>query len=109
MGELRERDSVEHCRFGGGVVNRALERRKISALESLFDERVKCLALVDPVDNTQYAPLGPGFPSAVMGMESDDREKKKFGPPATLVIGGLKGEECAPLGSNYANFLKQRK
>tara|TARA_B110000483_G_scaffold87635_1_gene108162 strand:- start:1987 stop:2529 length:543 start_codon:yes stop_codon:yes gene_type:complete len=75
-------------------------------LESLFDERVKCLALVDPVDNTQYAPLGPGFPSAVMGMESDDREKKKFGPPATLVIGGLKGGECAPLGSNYANFFK---
>ena len=28
MGELRERDSVEHCRFGGGVVNRALERRE---------------------------------------------------------------------------------
>ena len=79
---------------------------KISALESLFDERVKCLALVDPVDNTQYAPLGPDFPSAVIGMESDDREKKKFGPPATLVIGGLKGGECAPLGSNYANFFK---
>ena len=79
---------------------------KISALESLFDERVKCLALVDPVDNTQYAPLGPGFPSAVMGMESDDKEKKKSGPPATLVIGGLKGGECAPVGSNYANFFK---
>jgi hypothetical protein len=80
---------------------------KISALESLFDERVKCLALVDPVDNTQYAPLGPGFPSAVMGMESDETaEKKKSGPPATLVVGGLKGGECAPLGSNYSNFFK---
>jgi len=80
---------------------------KISALESLFDERVKCLALVDPVDNTQYAPLGPGFPSAVMGMESDETaEKKKYGPPATLVVGGLKGGECAPLGSNYSNFFK---
>ena len=80
---------------------------KISALESLFDERVKCLALVDPVDNTQYAPLGPGFPSAVMGMESDETaEKKKYGPPATLVVGGLKGGECAPVGSNYSNFFK---
>ena len=80
---------------------------KISALESLFDERVKCLALVDPVDNTQYAPLGPGFPSAVMGMESDETaEKKKSGQPATLVVGGLKGGECAPLGSNYSNFFK---
>ena len=48
------------------------------------------------MDNTQYAPLGPGFPSAVMGMESDDKEKKKSGPPATLVIGGLREESVLP-------------
>ena len=110
-------DLITWASYGSGTLSNIVDSEevllighsrggKISALESLFDERVKCLALVDPVDNTQYAPLGPGFPSAVMGMESDDREKKKFGPPATLVIGGLKGGECAPLGSNYANFFK---
>ena len=84
---------------------------KISVLESLYDKRVKCLALIDPVDNTQYAPLGPGFPSAVEGMKDPATSVFKEGlndepPAATLVIGGLRGGECAPIGSNYANFFE---
>lgn len=33
---------------------------KISALTAARDVRVKAVLLIDPVDNTQYAPLGPG-------------------------------------------------
>lgn len=33
---------------------------KVSTLAAVSDPRVKALALIDPVDNTQYAPLGPG-------------------------------------------------
>ena len=37
---------------------------KVSVLESASDPRVGALVLLDPVDNTVYAPLAPGFPSA---------------------------------------------
>lgn len=32
---------------------------KVSVLTALLDSRVKSLCLIDPVDNTVYAPLGP--------------------------------------------------
>ena len=79
MGELRERDSIEHCRLEEVLLIGHSRGMKISALESLFDERVKCLALVDPVDNTQYAPLDLVFPQRSWEWRATI-EKKKFGP-----------------------------
>lgn len=47
---------------------------KLSVLAGLADARVVATCLLDPVDNTKYAPLGLAFPSAVaalrkLGME----------------------------------------
>ena len=33
---------------------------KLSVLTAASDQRVRSLCLIDPVDNTVYAPLGPG-------------------------------------------------
>ena len=41
---------------------------KVSVLTALMDERVSALCLLDPVDNTKYAPLSVGFPSAVQAL-----------------------------------------
>ena len=46
----------EVCRRQGG---------KLSALAGAVDPRVKAVCLLDPVDNTVYAPEGPDYPSAV--------------------------------------------
>jgi len=73
---------------------------KISMLQALRDERVKAIALLDPVDNTVYAPLGPGFPSALAAMKANPARV-----PPLLVVGGVYGGECAPSGSNYAEFF----
>lgn len=75
---------------------------KISMLEAASDPRVKAVCLLDPVDNTVYAPLGEGFPSAVAAM----RDCRGGGPPL-LVVGGRYGGDCAPQGSNYLEFLKE--
>ena len=75
---------------------------KISVLQACGDERVRAACLLDPVDNTVYAPLGEGFPSAVAKM----RNTKDGGPPL-LVVGGKYGGDCAPKGSNYLSFLEQ--
>ena len=37
-----------------------LQGAKLSVLAAVRDPRVKAVALLDPVDNTVYAPLGPG-------------------------------------------------
>lgn len=37
---------------------------KVATLAAAADPRVAALCLLDPVDNTVYAPLGPGYPSA---------------------------------------------
>ena len=74
---------------------------KISMLEGVDDERVRCACLLDPVDNTAYAPLGDGFPSAVAAM----RAAPEDAGPSLCVVGGKYGGDCAPLGSNYATFL----
>ena len=41
---------------------------KVSVLAAGLDHRVSALCLIDPVDNTAWAPLGPGFPSAVQAL-----------------------------------------
>ena len=87
---------------GGGVYLIGHSRGgKISMLEGVEDERVRCACLLDPVDNTAYAPLGDGFPSAVAAMRAAPEEAG----PSLCVVGGKYGGDCAPLGSNYATFL----
>lgn len=74
---------------------------KISALEAVEDPRVRAACLLDPVDNTVYAPLGAGFPSALAAM----RERGDGGPPL-VVVGGERGGDCAPGGANYLDFAR---
>jgi alpha-beta hydrolase superfamily lysophospholipase len=58
---------------------------KISTLEALEDSRVRAACLLDPVDNTVYAPLGAGFPSALAAMRERDSAQNT---PPLLVVGG---------------------
>ena len=37
-------------------------------LAAARDPRITACCLLDPVDNTKYAPLGPEFPSAVAAL-----------------------------------------
>ena len=48
---------------------------KLATLAAVADNRVAALFLMDPVDNTVYAPLGPDYPSAVaaLGTMEEDR------------------------------------
>lgn len=48
---------------------------KVATLAAAADPRVGALCLLDPVDNTVYAPLGPGYPSAAAALSHlpDDR------------------------------------
>ena len=85
---------------------------KISVLEAIDDDRVKAVTLLDPVDNTVYAPLGEGFPSAVRAMRGKETGEgggmlSRTRTPPLCVIGGLYGGECAPRGSNYVDFLRE--
>ena len=41
---------------------------KLSVLAAARDPRVTACCLLDPVDNTKYAPLGPEYPSAVAAL-----------------------------------------
>lgn len=73
---------------------------KISMLQATRDERVKAVCLLDPVDNTIYAPLGVGYPSALAAMKLNPSSV-----PPVAVIGSENGGECAPSGSNYVEFF----
>jgi hypothetical protein len=42
----------------------------VAALAAAADPRAGALCLIDPVDNTIYAPLGPGYPSATAALRS---------------------------------------
>ena len=42
---------------------------KLSVLAAAVDPRVVALCLLDPVDNTVWAPLGPGYPSAIQALK----------------------------------------
>ncbi|KAL6765607.1 hypothetical protein V8C86DRAFT_2455374 [Haematococcus lacustris] len=41
---------------------------KLSCLAAVEDRRVAALCLLDPVDNTVFAPIAPGFPSALAAL-----------------------------------------
>ncbi|GMH41771.1 hypothetical protein BSKO_09681 [Bryopsis sp. KO-2023] len=76
---------------------------KVSVLAAQQDERVAGLCLIDPVDNTVYAPVAPGFPSAVAAMRSGAR------PIPMAIVGSGKGSDCAPRESNYKGFYEAAK
>ncbi|CAI5462716.1 unnamed protein product [Closterium sp. Yama58-4] len=92
---------------------------KVSVLAAAMDPRVLSLGLVDPVDNTIYAPLAPGYPSAVAAMRAGNSAIEHLladASPAnqglavslpTLVVGGGYPGDCAPAASNYRWFFKE--
>jgi hypothetical protein len=62
---------------------------------------------------TVYAPLAPGFPSALAALRGEDFEHSSplRAPPAHVlglplaVVGSGLGGDCAPRGSNYSQFF----
>jgi pimeloyl-ACP methyl ester carboxylesterase len=74
---------------------------KVSALAAAQDDRVRALFLIDPVDNTPYAPLGPGFPSAAAALAAP---RPGRAPLPVAVVGSELGADCAPEGANYSRF-----
>jgi len=80
---------------------------KLSTLAAIDDNRVAALCLIDPVDNTVYAPLGPRCPSAVAGLGNLERERysgRMQRPLPMAVIGSGLGADCAPPEANYRHF-----
>ena len=73
---------------------------KISMLQATRDKRIKAICLLDPVDNTVYAPLGVGYPSALAAMKVNPSTV-----PPVAIVGGVNGGECAPAESNFAEFF----
>ena len=71
---------------------------KISLLAAERDERIGAVCLVDPVDSNEYAPEGPGYPSAIKALPA-------FSAPLA-VIGGGHSEDCIPVQSNYKRFFE---
>ena len=53
---------------------------KLSVLAAAVDPRVVALCLLDPVDNTVWAPLGPGYPSAVQALRQLGSKEVLFCP-----------------------------
>ena len=74
---------------------------KVSMLAAARDPRVTAAVLIDPVDNTKYAPLGEGFPSAIAAMGSEIRETLPV-----AIVGAQKGGDCAPREANYKKFFE---
>lgn len=61
----RERDACIQLNLFCVVAMGHAVGTQVSVLAGAQDPRVVSLCLVDPVDNTVYAPLAPGYPSAV--------------------------------------------
>ena len=53
----------------------SLQGGKLSVLTAAVDSRVAALCLLDPVDNTIWAPLGPGYPSGVEALKTLGRKQ----------------------------------
>mmetsp|Transcript_9362 Transcript_9362/g.14781 ORF Transcript_9362/g.14781 Transcript_9362/m.14781 type:complete len:503 (-) Transcript_9362:80-1588(-) len=70
------------------------------AVLSAQDPRVKSLFLIDPVDNTKYAPKGPRFPSALDYLRSSESRNLPM-----AIVGAGRGFDCAPRGSNFEQFF----
>ncbi|KAK9808325.1 hypothetical protein WJX73_001885 [Symbiochloris irregularis] len=74
---------------------------KLSVLAAARDERVKAVCLLDPVDNTVWAPLGPGYPSAVKALQSFGEGRQ---PVPLAVVGSGLGGDCVPSNANFRYF-----
>lgn len=57
---------------------------KLSVLAAAVDPRVVALCLLDPVDNTVWAPLGPGYPSAIQALKQLGSKQVLYHPSLTL-------------------------
>jgi hypothetical protein len=87
-----------HSRGGKLAV---LAAARDAADETLKPPRIAALGLIDPVNNTAYAPQGPRFPSATAALIA--------GPPAlatlpVAIVGGGWAADCAPADANYDRF-----
>jgi hypothetical protein len=69
-------------------------------LAAAQDPRVAAVCLLDPVDNTVYAPLAPGYPSAVAALRTVHRDRPL---PVAVVGAGIAGD-CAPVEANFRHF-----
>lgn len=98
----------DHVSVGPGEVFLVGHSRggKLSVLEAAQDERVGCVALLDPVDNTVYAPLAPGFPSAAQQLREGLPARRARGDLPIALVGAAKGEDCAPKDANYDAFFE---
>jgi len=76
---------------------------KISTLVAAEDPRINALFLIDPVDITRYAPMGPDFPSAIEKLRNNSSGGivGKRNPLPVGIIGGALGGDCVPKDSNY--------
>lgn len=80
---------------------------KVSVLAAVLDDRVTQLCLLDPVDNTKYAPLGVGFPSAVDALRQLGMQASPQRPAVPMVvIGTALSADCAPRDANYSFFYE---
>lgn len=81
---------------------------KLSTLAAIDDNRIAALCLMDPVDNTVYAPIGPRYPSAIRGLGNLEKERysaRMKRPLPMAVIGSGLGADCAPRDANYSRFF----
>ena len=81
---------------------------KLSVLAAARDAaagvaRVGALGLIDPVNNTRYAPQSPRYPSATAALRSGGLLAR--GPPLVVVGAGKESADCAPLDANYSLFF----
>mmetsp|Transcript_46105 Transcript_46105/g.130760 ORF Transcript_46105/g.130760 Transcript_46105/m.130760 type:complete len:485 (+) Transcript_46105:69-1523(+) len=72
---------------------------KIASLAAVADDRVAGLCLLDPVDNTIWAPVSPGFPSACDALRAAER------PLPVAIVGAGAGGDCAPAEANFRKFF----
>ncbi|DBA93619.1 TPA: hypothetical protein ACH3X3_013696 [Trebouxia sp. C0006] len=81
---------------------------KLSVLAAAVDPRVVALCLLDPVDNTVWAPLGPGYPSGIQALKKLGDKQTTNGRqavPLALIGSGL-GGDCAPKAANFRLFYE---
>lgn len=80
---------------------------KISTLVAAEDPRINALFLIDPVDITRYAPMGPDFPSAIERLRLSNDNISTLGRRSLLpvgIIGGALGGDCVPKDCNYNEY-----
>ena len=87
---------------------------KVAVLAAAVDPRIRALVLLDPVDTTAFAPLAPGFPSAVAALAAASGHSTAPGalevrfshsPPPVVVVGGGRSRDCVPAEANYSRFF----